>query len=100
MPGWVAAWGNAAMAAARASGSQPVARIGQLLHMSPLPAGPAGPWLALGAAALVLVWAGRCLACLLLPQGTARIRWLAGLVLAAALQNASVLVLSVPPWVV
>ena len=56
--------------------------------------GPAWPWLALGIAVLALLWAGRCLACALLPVASARSRWLATLVLAIGLQNVSALLLS------
>ena len=82
------------MEAARASGSAPGVRIPLLLHIAARPAGAPGPWVALAAAALAVLWAGRCLACTLLPASSERLRWLGTLIAALALQNASVLLLS------
>ena len=90
----LAAWGALMMHAARATGSDPARTIPQLLAMAARPAGPAWPWLALAIAVLALLWAGRCLACALLPAASARSRWLATLILAITLQNVSTVLLS------
>lgn len=84
----------AVIAAAIRSGTHALGILSLLFHMTALPAGPVGPWLALGLAALSLLWAGRCLAAVLLTSASERVRWLAAVVLALVLQNLSVLVLS------
>jgi hypothetical protein len=82
------------MRAARATGSDPRTRVPLLFHMAARPAGPIGPWIALFVSGAALLWAGRAIACALLPGASERVRWLGSLVATLALQNLSVLALS------